>query len=663
MKKNHLVNETSLYLLQHVANPVDWYPWGAEALEKAKKENKPIFLSIGYSACHWCHVMAHESFEDEETAKLMNKLFVNIKVDREERPDLDKIYQTAYQLLMGNGGGWPLSVFLTPEDQVPFIMGTYFPKEPHYQMPAFAEVLKYASEVYHQKKNLVIEQNNSLLSALKKVNSPGGLQKEELNFEPIKEGNSQLVSNYDHVNGGFGNAPKFPYPTYLNRLLEESIEKKEYVKIFSHTLVKMAYGGIYDQVGGGFFRYSTDAKWQIPHFEKMLYDNGQLLGIYANAYAITHQAEFADVIEKTGGWVIREMQSPEGGYFSSLDADSEGEEGKYYVWGKQELHNFLTTYEYKFFEENLNGGDEENFEGKYHLFFVKDREKEKFHSIQKKLLQERMKRVLPGRDEKILTSWNALMIKGMALAGMRLQKIDFIASAQRALDFIHLHLWQDGELFATYQVNQSRLNAYLDDYAFLIDAILSLLEVSWNFNYLQFAKDLADTMLNKFFDKNSGAFFFTSHDHESLIYRPINFSDEATPSGNAIAVRVLIRLGYLLGDREYLDAAEKTLQAAWADIKAYPRTHCAFLSALSEYLAPPEIIIVRGEAVEFEKWQKQESLNYNPHRLTFFIPDQERYLPVSLKEKHYPGYLVAYQCKGYHCLLATTELHNVFKAR
>ncbi|HRY16190.1 MAG TPA: thioredoxin domain-containing protein, partial [Candidatus Competibacteraceae bacterium] len=546
---NRLIHETSPYLRQHAHNPVDWYPWNEEALDKARRENKPILLSIGYSACHWCHVMAHESFEDEATAQVMNELFVNIKVDREERPDLDKIYQTAFQMLHRRAGGWPLTMFLTHDDHIPFVGGTYFPNQPRYGMPAFVDILRRVSDHYHQRPADIRQQNQALLEILHgELAAPSAAGKIELTVAPLQAARDQAVSHFDPTHGGFGGAPKFPHPTSLERLLRhwtaslqrgEPDHQAETAALF--TLRKMALGGIYDHLGGGFYRYSVDAEWQIPHFEKMLYDNGPLLALYAQAWRATQDPLFHTVAEETGVWLIREMQSPEGGYYATLDADSEGEEGKFYLWTPEQVREQLTTEEYAVFAVCYGLELPANFEGHaWHLRVAAEpaelarrlnvepaQVNAWLTAAQRKLFSVRSKRIWPGRDEKILTAWNGLAIRGMAIAGRHLGQPDFVASAERALDFIHNQLWRAGRLQAVYKDGQSRLNAYLDDYAFLIDGILELLQCRWRDGDLDFALALADVLLDRFEDRRNGGFYFTADDHETLIQRPKPPHDDA----------------------------------------------------------------------------------------------------------------------------------------
>jgi len=555
--KNNLADETSPYLLQHADNPVNWYAWNETALNKAIEEDKPILLSIGYSACHWCHVMAHESFEDNETAEIMNAHFINIKVDREERPDIDKIYQTAQQMLTQRTGGWPLTMFLTPKDHVPFFGGTYFPMESKYGLPGFKGLLIRIADFYQQERDSISQQNDSFLMSLQSMNQQVAADESpELNPTPLETATQQLHQNFDLQFGGFGSAPKFPHPSNLEHLLRQHLAtnciQNQGINMVELTLSKMALGGLYDQLGGGFYRYSVDREWMIPHFEKMLYDNGLLLTLYSQTWQITKEPLYQKVATGTADWIIDEMQSPEDAYYSSLDADSEGVEGKYYAWEKDEVSSLLNTKEFEAFAKHYGLDQGPNFEGKWHLRVMQESADEATLAIieqaKAKLLQQRSTRIRPGCDDKILTSWNALMIKGMATATFTFNNDRYLDSAEKALVFIHQKLYTDGKLLATYREGKAHLNAYLDDYAFLIDALLAFLQCRWDQKWLDMAIQLADELLDSFEDKEHGGFFFTSHDHEKLIQRSKSFMDDSLPSGNGVAASVLGRLGHLLGD-------------------------------------------------------------------------------------------------------------------
>ena len=670
---NQLVSETSPYLLQHANNPVDWYPWGAEALDRARRENKPILLSVGYSACHWCHVMAHESFEDPDTAALMNRLFVNIKVDREERPDIDKIYQTAHSLLTQRPGGWPLTVFLTPDDQVPFFAGTYFPDEPRHNMPAFRELLQRVHDFLNHNETDIREQNSRLIKALATISDSE--QTDTLTPLPLDTARQQLERSFDEREGGFGEAPKFPHPTNIERLLRhwagtrttagEPDKRALHMAVF--TLEKMARGGMFDQLAGGFCRYSVDTHWMIPHFEKMLYDNGALLALYAEAHAATGNPLFRRICQQTADWVIRDMQSPEGGYYSSLDADSEGEEGKYYVWTPAEVQQVVREDDYAIFARRFGLDRAPNFEGEWHLHvycttaelareFSLDATEvgQAIHRASMKLLAVREQRIPPGRDDKILTAWNGLMIRGMAVAARHLGEAAWAESAERALDFIRSTLWQDGRLLATYKDGRAHLNAYLDDYVYLIDGILELLQVRWRDGDLDFAIELAEVVLQHYQDE-AGGFFFTSDDHEALIQRPRPNHDDATPSGNGIAARVFGRLGHLLGESRYLETAENTLKSIWSGIETMPHGHASLLVALEETLFPYQTVIIRGTEPAITNWQAQAARPYVSRRFTLAIPATVNHLPGQLDARAPQDDTVAYLCKGNTCSAPVTD--------
>ena len=679
---NRLAEETSPYLLQHAHNPVDWYGWNREALALARQLNKPILLSIGYSACHWCHVMAHESFEDPQTAEVMNRLFINIKVDREERPDLDKIYQNAHQLLTQRGGGWPLTVFLTPDDQTPFFAGTYFPPEPRHGMPSFVEILQQIASAYQQHEDDIRTQNQHLLEALNSLNPAQSSELDQLNANPLDGALQQLAQNFDASWGGFGQAPKFPHPTNLERLLRHwaATSNREHTDnrardMLLTTLHAMASGGIYDQLGGGFCRYSVDEKWMIPHFEKMLYDNGPLLNLYSQAWQASGHSVFKRITEETAEWVIREMQAPEGGYYSTLDADSEGEEGRFYAWTPQEVEALLSNDEYAVASRIYGLDGPANFEGQWHLHVYQDivpvaeslgltpeQATDHLKRARQKLFAQRDQRIRPARDEKILTAWNGLMIKGMASAGRRLDRSDFIASAQQAVDFVHAQLFQDGRLLASYKDGRARLTAYLDDHVFLLDGLLELLQADWRTSDLQFAILLAELLLSRFEDEEHGGFYFTANDHEQLIHRPKPTMDDAQPAGNGIAAQALARLGHLLGEPRYLKAAERTLQNSWQAMSQMPYVHCALLDALEEYLYPPEIIVMRADKENLAAGLRTCQNGYAARRLCFAIPNDATELPGLLAERKAADDFIAYHCSGTTCqppVKGLQELKNI----
>src|SRR3989344_574866 len=665
---NRLIHETSPYLQQHAHNPVDWHPWGPEALEKAKREDKPILLSIGYSACHWCHVMEHESFEDEAVAQVMNTLFVNVKVDREERPDLDKIYQTAHQLLTGHPGGWPLNMFLTPTDHIPFFGGTYFPKTQRYGMPAFTDILSQIAGTYRERRDDVEKQNASLRELFARVDPAGA--DAPLTVVPLAQATLQLKRQFDAHHGGFGGAHKFPHPTSLELLLRHGARSSlagkpdtEALHAVRFTLQKMALGGLYDQLGGGFCRYSVDERWEIPHFEKMLYDNAQLLPLYADAWLATGDVLFRRVVLETGVWVMREMQSPDGGYYSTLDADSEGHEGKFYAWDADEIKKLLTPEEWGLVEQRYGLRGEPNFEGHWHLNVrAESGEEGRLDTARAKLFAAREKRVHPGRDEKILTSWNGMMIRAMAHAGRLLQRQDFVDSAARAFEFVRAQLWRDGRLLATTKDGKAHLNAYLDDYVHLIDGGLALLQARFRVTDLGFIRELADTVLTHFEDKTRGGVYFTSDDHESLLHRPKPASDDAIPAGNGIAAQVLLRPGHLLGETKYLDAAERTLTALGGAVAQYPSAHCGLLLALGEHLNPPQVIVLRGAPDILKSWHARCGAHYAPGRAALAIPADVTNLTGLLAERRVQGDISAYICSGHACQAPVSTFEEFDKA-
>jgi len=672
--RNRLADETSPYLLQHADNPVHWQPWDEQALETARREGKPILLSIGYSACHWCHVMAHECFEDPVIAARMNELFVNIKVDREERPDLDRIYQLAHQMITQRNGGWPLTMFLSPDDQAPFFGGTYFPPEPRHGLPGFPELMDRVAGYWRDHTDEIREHAGAVQEAFAEIwRAPAGedLAAQAIDREPLDQARSALGENFDKEHGGFGDAPKFPHPPNLVRLLRHwrstalgESPDLDALYMVTATLQQMAEGGVCDQLGGGFYRYAVDAHWMIPHFEKMLYDNAQLLPLYAQAHSVTNEALFRRVAQATAGWVMREMQSPEGGYYAALDADSEGEEGRFYTWTREEIQRLLAPSELPAVTAVYGLEHAPNFDGRWHLHTFMTPEQFAAHSgldgaevesllatARTKLLAARAKRVRPGRDDKILAAWNGLMIRGMCIAARILGDAEMAASAERAMDFVRREMFVDGRLRATWKDGQARLGAYLDDYAYLLDATLEYLQLRWDPAVLEFAVALADILLAHFEDTAGGGFLFTADDHESLLERPRPLADDAMPAGNGIAALALNRLGCLLGEPRYLEAAERAVRSAMPALRRAPWLHCALLDALEEQVTPPEIVIVRGTGRRPAEWARTARLVYAPRRLVLEIPADATGLPASLAEKTPPeSGARAWICRGTTCL-------------
>jgi hypothetical protein len=669
---NRLANQPSPYLLQHAGNPVDWYPWGEEALEKARREDKPILLSIGYSACHWCHVMAHDCFEDDEVAAVMNRLFVNIKVDREERPDLDQIYQSAHQLLAQRGGGWPLTVFLTP-DQTPFFAGTYFPKTPRYQLPGFTDLMENVARAWHERRGEVLAQNEAVREALAQQ-QPAADGEPVLNDAPLAEAVRDMAQAFDPVWGGFSRAPKFPRPGELFFLLRQAQAgntKARDMALFS--LRKMASGGVVDQIGGGFCRYSVDEQWAIPHFEKMLYDNGPLLHLYADAWALTGDALFRNTAEGIVDWLLREMRAPDGGFYSALDADSEGHEGKFYVWTADEVRALLTPEEYAVAAPIYGFDLPPNFENTSwnpvlarplqevaaELGLTEEVAMARLAHARQKLFAARETRARPGRDDKQLTSWNALMIAGLSHAGRMMARPEWIAEAHAAIDFLRARLWRDGRLFASYKLGEARLNAYLDDYAFLLDALMETMQAGYRETDMVWAHELASALLTHFEDRDAGGFFFTSHDHESLITRPKPGYDNATPSGNGMAAFALQRLGHLLGETRFIEASERCLRLFNAHLLQQPIAYPTLLAVLDERLASPRIILLRGPAAALNEWMKALGPKLGPRDILLALANGLA-LPAALAkpESERPQ---AWVCSGMACQPPINELEAILQ--
>ncbi len=677
--KNNLQFESSPYLLQHANNPVNWYPWGEEALTLAREQDKPILLSIGYSACHWCHVMAHESFEDAAVAAVMNEHFINIKVDREERPDIDQIYQSAHHLMSQSSGGWPLTVFLTPK-QEPFYTGTYFPKTPRYQLPGFADLIPRVAAFYHERKDDLTSQNSQVLAAMARL-APTASNIISVDANTIIQSFTQLRSSFDFEHGGFGTAPKFPNPADINLLLQAAhAGNKEAEAMALQMFTAMANGGIYDHIGGGFCRYSVDERWNIPHFEKMLYDNGQLLFLYADGYQLSKNSQYKQVVEETIAWIQREMLSKDGAIYSSLDADSldvygHSAEGAFYIWQPAEVKALLTPEEFIVasrcygFDRAANFHDPHTQTQAWHAYMAVTpaaNDIALLKSAQAKLFAAREKRTRPGLDDKILTSWNALAIKGIAHAGRVFKRPDWIALAQNAMGFIRTKLWLNDKLLATCKVGQpAHLNAYLDDYAFLLDALLELMQADYRNQDMAFAEDLAEALLEEF-EAEDGGFYFTSHGHEALIHRPKQCYDNATPNGNGIATVVLQRLGHILGEVRYLQSAERTLQAFDRTMQSNPAACASLLHALNEFITPPTLVIVRGETVQLAIWREALTQHYYPHHLFIYLDESIENLPQTLARQNLSKTnqktVNAWVCKGVVCSQSIESLQLLLES-
>ena len=637
---NRLATASSPYLLQHADNPVDWHEWGSEALALARAADKPILLSIGYAACHWCHVMAHESFEDKATAADMNRLFVNIKVDREQRPDLDRIYQLAHQVMMRRGGGWPLTAFLDPHTQQPFFVGTYFPKDARHGLPPFRHVLERVAAWYHEQPDARARNNETMAAFFDQVATRSDAAAGE---DPQTAALAALADDFDPVHGGTAGAPKFPHPTQLQWLLRRDDERA--TRMARLTLEKMSRGGLFDQLGGGYARYSVDERWEIPHFEKMLYDNGLLLAALAEA---GDDAIFRRAARMTAGWMLREMQHPEGGFFAAVDADSEGHEGLYYVWDARVVEDALTGAEWAAFAPAFGLDRAPNFEGRWHLHNADDTDLDAppIASAAAKLLTMRSQRVRPATDDKVLAGWNGLAIRGFAMAGLAQAEPDWLHAAQRAADFVRRELWRDGRLATSWRDGRVLELSFLDDHAYLLDGLIELLRASFGRETLEFAIGVADALLARFEDAERGGFFFTPHDHEELIQRPKSYTDDATPNGNGVAALALARLGHLLGDARYLEAAARTLADAKRHLGAWPHAHAAVLLALDEHDAPPALEIYRGTR---DQLRGQSTFTLTPS-LAFQVPVELGDLPGQLgRMPAVDGKLTRYRCVGTHC--------------
>ena len=658
---NHLINESSPYLLQHAHNPVDWYPWGEEAFEKARRENKPVLLSIGYSACHWCHVMAHESFEDEDIAKLMNELFVNIKVDREERPDLDQIYMNAVQMLTHHGG-WPMTVFLTP-DGVPFYGGTYFPPQDRYNMPGFPRVLIGVAEAYRDRQNEITETGTSLLKELRRLSEPSA-SANAIDNELLDAAYNGMVRSYDSLNGGFGGAPKFPPAMALEFLLRTYVRtgNEDALDMVEHTAEKMAHGGMYDQLGGGFHRYSTDSKWLVPHFEKMLYDNALLSRLYLHYFQISQAPLARETAEGILDYVLREMTDPAGGFYSTQDADSEGHEGKFFVWEIDEIKSVLGE-EAAAFNKYFNVTEGGNFEGKNILNVNPSATRPSPESL-RKLFDVREKRIKPGRDEKIITAWNGLMLASFAEAGVILDRPDYTEAARHNADFVLSHLTREGFLLRTYKDGVAKFNAYLEDYAFFIEGLVTLYETTGEFRWLQEAITLTDRMIQEFWDEEGAGFFFTGKSHEKLVVRSKDYFDNAIPSGNSVAANALLRLSILTGNERDRDLAQAVFGEIADSARRYSSGFGYALSAIDFLLATPkEIALVGEDAADIKPLLQETWRKYLPNKVVApgFIDDSEavRTLPLLQNRPLIDGHATAYVCEHYTCKQPVTTVEDL----
>jgi uncharacterized protein YyaL (SSP411 family) len=666
---NRLHQETSLYLRQHANNPVHWQPWDQAALDSAREMGRPILLSIGYSACHWCHVMAHESFEDEATAAVMNRLFVNIKVDREERPDLDRIYQLSHQLLTGRGGGWPLTVFLDPADLVPFFAGTYFPVEARYGMPAFREVLTAIDEWYRDHGEQRLDQGAKLRAALESIQgagAAGAAPVDEATAEKIFQLAAERVrARFDDVNGGFGGAPRFPQAPLLEAVaaMAEQPSGDGLGRALEFTLEKMAQSGLRDHLDGGFFRYCVDSTWTIPHFEKMLYDNAMLLPLYAEGAARWNNAALGDAAEGIADWLLTTMRQASGGYAASIDADADGEEGGFHVWTADEVADCLADTTPGLFRRAYGLDQPPNFENRaWHLqrrvpttalceeFGLSESETEAALAEALRVLRNRrLSRVPPTLDDKQLASWNALLAGGFVRAARAMQRDDWLDRAEEIFGFIRRDLWRDGVLSAVFNRGEARFRAYLDDYAWLLNALLDYLAARWSEPWLDFAITLADALLERFEDPVSGGFYFSDAEVEVPITRSMIFQDDATPSGNGIAIISLNRLGRLLGEPRYTEAAERSLKRATPQLQDNPLAFASLLPSLMDAVRPASKLIISGTDPDAQNAMKRWADSH--YQLDCYLVGPEPgNLPGVLREFRSDRPVTAWLCRGTHCL-------------
>ncbi|HEV8132360.1 MAG TPA: thioredoxin domain-containing protein [Acidobacteriota bacterium] len=678
---NRLIHETSPYLLQHAHNPVDWYPWGKEALQAAKEQDKPILLSIGYSACHWCHVMEHESFENEKIARSMNEHFINIKVDREERPDLDAIYMNFVQMTTGSGG-WPMTVFLSP-DGVPFFGGTYFPPEDQHGRPGFARLLENLAHVWKTRRAELERERDKIIASLQEASGleiPAG----DLDKKIFDESYRGLLQRFDSRHGGFGGAPKFPSSMVLAFLLRYYKRKKSdaALDMVNVTLTEMARGGIYDQLGGGFHRYSVDERWLVPHFEKMLYDNALLARVYLEAYQVTGNSFYRQVVEETLAYVRREMLDPTGGFYSAQDADSEGEEGRFFVWTPEEVEAVLGKKEARIFNEYFDITPSGNFEGRNILHHRIDSEayaryldmspqqlQEFFKQARCKLFEEREKRVKPGRDEKVLAAWNGMMLTAFAEAAFVLDDVRFLETARTSAEFLTSQMFAQGRLFRTWKHGKAKLNAYLEDYAMVVEGLIATYQGSGEVVWLNRARQLMDLQLERFYDPDKGDFYFTSSDHESLLVRQKEYFDNATPSGNSVTCLNLLRLSELLGESRYRGIGERMLRNMSAAFGNYASGFGYWLQALDFFFGPVQEIAVVGPALQRKKLLQPVRQKFLPNKILAVADSVDSSLaervPLLAAKIAVGGKAMAYVCKDYACqepVSSSSDLEKLLQA-
>ena len=664
---NRLIDETSPYLLQHAHNPVDWYPWGEEALDRARREDMPILLSVGYSACHWCHVMERESFEDAEIAALMNDNFICIKVDREERPDIDSIYMTAVQALTGQGG-WPMTVFMTPDGK-PFYGGTYFPPEDRGGLPAFPRLVEALAAAYKTRRGDVTRTTSQLVQRMRQL-SAGMAGVEPLTVEVLQSAKRAVAGQFDGRHGGVGLQPKFPQPMTYEFLLRhhDRTQDPESLEMVELTLTRMAEGGIYDQMGGGFHRYSTDTYWLVPHFEKMLYDNALLARLYLHAYQVTGDPLYRRVVEETLDYMAREMTDPAGGFYSAQDADSEGVEGKFFVWRPEEVIDLLGKDEGDLFNSYYGVTRKGNFEGRSILHVAKGgaavrgmSEEELQGTLRRwkeRLLAARSERVAPGLDDKVLTSWNGLAMRAFAEAGGAFGRLDYVEKANKNAKFLLGTLVRAGRLLRTYRSGEAKLNGYLEDYAFLIDGLLALHEATLDGRWLDESVLLGEAMVDLFWEESEGRFYDTGRDHEELVLRPRDYTDNATPCGSSMAADVLLRLAVITGDSEHQRRAVTSLRSVRELMSRFPTGAGHWLGALDFYLSTPKEIAIVGGAGDADTalLLSEVSRRYLPNRVLVGLTGETRSgVPLLEDRGRVDGKPTAYVCENYACNLPVTE--------
>ncbi len=684
---NRLSGESSPYLLQHAQNPVDWFPWGGEAFDKAKREDKPILLSIGYAACHWCHVMAHESFENAATAALMNEYFVSVKVDREERPDLDALYMDAVVALTGNGG-WPMTVFMTA-DGAPFFAGTYFPPTDRYGMPGFPRLLRSVANLWSTRRDEVERQADAFrdfyrqgsTARLQPIIASVSEESAGLTVEMLTQAAATLVEQIDTVHGGFGGAPKFPHPMALEFLLRsvsrsprgKPEDDSDTLRLVRLTLDRMAEGGIYDQIGGGFHRYSTDVVWLVPHFEKMLYDNALLALVYLHGWQVTGEARYRRICEETLDYVLQEMTDAEGGYYSTQDADSEGEEGKFYLWTRAQLNEALGDEEAQIVGRVWGVSERGNFEGRNILHRARSASEvagelaipveqvaDALVSARSRLYEVRSRRVWPGRDDKVIAAWNGYMLRAFAEAGRVLDRADYRQAAVANACFVLDQLVDDGRLRRTWREGRAKIDAFLEDYGSVVNALLSTYEMSANVRFFDAAREIAGSMLDRFWDDEAGTFFDTARDGETLIGRPRELSDNATPSGTSLAVEALLRLGAYTGEGRFGEIASRVLATLSSAALAQPSAFGHLLCAMDDWVGPLREIAIIGspESVERTALERAVASRYLP-RMVLAISDgadaDASVVPLLDGRALVQGRAAAYVCRGFVCERPVTE--------